>query len=193
LNGLASRSGVNPNAQLAASSFPVLPANDIPTGAWIASPVVTTLGTASVSGAGGGRADLVISLGTTGTVTFGGSFNAPTAQLYLLLGSGFAQGQINVRSLQVEYSQTEPTLKTVDLLGSVSGESGSSAASASYIQPKRLNNYQLNNCPIQSVNCIRIVTLSPPVTNPLRDLQVAPVAQPDDFSITLPDVGEKDY
>jgi hypothetical protein len=51
----------------------------------------------------------------------------------------------------------------------------------------------VNGCPIQSVNCIRIVTLTPPIINPLQDLQVSAPPQPDDFSVTLPDVGEKDY
>jgi hypothetical protein len=140
---------------------------------------------------GGGSAALVIKLTNNGNVTFA-DFIAPTTQLYLNLVSGTATGQIAVKALQVDYAG-QGTQSLVGLHGSVNGASGSSAASASFIQPQPKNNYQVNGCPIQSVNCIRIADLTPPIINPLQDLLVSAPPEPDDFFVTLPDVGEKDY
>ena len=99
---------------------------------------------------------------------------------------------IEVKALQLRYTGTGTAL-TLNLLGAVDGRSGSDAAAASFIQPRQKNNYQVNGCPIQSVNCIRVTTLTVPIINPLKDLEVLQPQQPDDFIITLPDVGEKDY
>ena len=55
------------------------------------------------------------------------------------------------------------------------------------------NNYQLNGCPIQSTNCIRISTLSIPVINPFKDLQLLTTQETADIEVALPDVAERDY
>jgi hypothetical protein len=144
------------------------------------------------TGAGGGVSQLVIALTSpTGTVTFG-NFNNTKTQLYLGLGTGFAAGQIEVDTLQVEYTPPGTAL-TINLTGTVNAQGGSTAASASFIQPLTKENYQVNGCPIESTSCIHITTLSLPTINPLKDLEVSTPEQADDILIILPDVGDRDY
>ena len=55
------------------------------------------------------------------------------------------------------------------------------------------NNYQINGCPISSVNCIKFTGLTVPVTNPLQDVAFGDMLSLSDIDIMLPDVAERDY
>jgi hypothetical protein len=114
------------------------------------------------------------------------------ADLFLVMQTGSASGTINVASLHLMY-QSNGTTDQVDLMGTVDGQTGTNAATASFIDPLERLNYILNGCPIESSSCIRITTLQVPVTNPLRDIQFGPTPPPEDVNIMLPDVGERDY
>jgi filamentous hemagglutinin family protein len=203
--GVEGNPALNPNQPLAAGAFP----SDVSIGAWLSGSTIIVAPGAQVNGAGGGAAQLVISLTSpTGSVTFD-NFNSPATQLYLNLGTGFAAGQIAVAALQVQYAQPG-TSATIDLTGTVDGKTGDAAAEASFIQPQVRVNYQLNGCSIGSANCGVIIptlpqTLPLPVVtaflnisplffiDPLKDLEVETPQQADDILIILPDVGERDY
>jgi filamentous hemagglutinin family protein len=188
LAGVKPDPSLNPLFKLAQGAFPSNPA----IGAWIIGSNIVVAPNVLVTGAGGGASELVIVLTNPhGLVSFG-NFNNPSTELYLNLSTGLAAGQIAVKALQVKYAPPG-TSQTINLLGTVNGQSGSTAASASFIQPKEKNNYQINGCPIGSANCIQITTIVLPVVNPLKDLEVSTPDQPDDILIILPDVGDRDY
>ena len=179
---------LDPHLKLAPGTFP----SNTSIGAWISASTIVVAPSAVVTGAGGGRSQLVIALTSpNGTVTFA-DFDNQKTQLYLDLGTGFASGQIEVDALQVEYTQPGTTA-TINLIGTVNGQSGTNAAFSSFIRPIQKQNYQVNGCPIQSTSCIRITTLSLPTINPLKDLEVETPRPADDILVILPDVGERDY
>jgi filamentous hemagglutinin family protein len=120
-----------------------------------------------------------------------GVFRQPQAKLFLSLGSGTASGEVHVAGLQVSY--TTATTKTINLIGSVGGVSGQNAASGAHITPQHKNNYQINGCPISSVNCVQFTSLTVPVTNPLRDVQLGFMEYQGDADSVLPDVADRDY
>jgi filamentous hemagglutinin family protein len=119
------------------------------------------------------------------------SFDQPTVKLFLALASGTATGQVDVAGLQVSY--TTATTKTIDLTGIVRSVPGALAAAASQIAPLPKNNYQINGCPISSVNCIKFTGLTVPVTNPLQDVALDWMQFIYDADSVLPDVAERDY
>jgi filamentous hemagglutinin family protein len=139
---------------------------------------------------GGGYPEIKVTLLNGGTALF--NVNAPNAKLDLIAVTGAAAGTIDVADLLVQYTRPG-TQSEVNLTGSVAGKSGSYAASASFIEPARQNNYLLNGCPIESVNCVRITNLTPPVLNPIRDIQPGQADWPTDTDTVLPDVAERDY
>ncbi len=188
LAGVKPDPALNPLFKLAQGAFPSNPA----IGAWVIGSNIIVAPNVLVTGAGGGLSELVIVLSDPhGLVSFG-NFNNQSTELYLNLSTGLAAGQIAVKALQVQYA-APGTSQTINLIGTVDGQSGSTAASASFIQPKEKNNYQVNGCPIGSANCIQITTIVLPVVNPLKDLEVSTPDQPDDILIILPDVGDRDY
>jgi hypothetical protein len=131
-------------------------------------------------------------LPATGTGNVGlGDFQQPNVKLFLNLGAGTATGQVNIAGLQLTYAQA--TTLTVRLTGTIGGIAGQTAASGSHISPLPSNNYQINGCPISSVNCIKFTGLTVPVTNPLQDVAFGDVLSLSDIDITLPDVAERDY
>ncbi len=187
-SGVDTDPALNPQFRLAQGAFP----SNLSIGAWLSGSTIAVAPSAVITGAGGGPSQLVVMLTTpNGAVNFG-NFNNQKTELYLDLGTGFASGQIEVATLQVEYAPPG-TFALINLLGTVNGQSGSTAASASFIQPLRNNKYQVNGCPIESTSCIRITTLTLPVINPLKDLEVETPLPSDEILIILPDVGDRDY
>ncbi|MBS0558721.1 MAG: filamentous hemagglutinin N-terminal domain-containing protein [Proteobacteria bacterium] len=191
LTGIGGNPGIDPAKRLTIGEFPRNP--DAP-GAWILGRDVALTSAALIEPGGGAPAALTVNLSGGGSVAFGagGSFNNPALQLFLNLNTGTAAGEINVDTLQVAYLAGGSRDNTL-LTGTVGGLSGSSAATASFIQPFPKNNYQVNGCPIQSSNCIRISTLSIPVVNPFKDLQLLASQDVSDIDVVLPDVAERDY
>ena len=193
LAGLGS-SGINPNQSVATvNQFPAATG----LGAFLtAATGINMNAPASVTGgAGTAFPDLTLVSNTAGPVVFGGAggvFDAPTASLWIkLLDRGAMSGSLNVKGLHAFY---DPAIQEqVSLSGSINGLGGSSAASAAFILPQARSNYLFNGCPIQSVNCIQITTLSVPVTNPARDVQFGRIQPPSDVQNLLPDVADRDY
>jgi hypothetical protein len=128
----------------------------------------------------------------SGTVALG-NFQQPMVKLFLDLASGTASGQVNIAGLQVSYDLAAPTQTTIDLTGVVGGISGQATAGDSHISSKPRNNFQINGCPISSVNCIHFTGLSVPVTNPLQDVGLGDMQSLYDSDSVLPDVAERDY
>jgi filamentous hemagglutinin family protein len=189
-------SGVGPGSTspLRAEAFPLIsnpPAifrSPVPAGIYLVAPDITV------------SANPVVSTGSTINWTFAltgsgrlalGDFRQPNVKLFLDLASGSASGNVNVAGLQVRF--TTATNVTVNLTGSVGGISGPIAASDSHISPLPKNNYQINGCPISSVNCIKFTGLTVPVTNPLQDVQMGQMQLLSDIDMILPDVAERDY
>jgi filamentous hemagglutinin family protein len=186
--GIRPDPSLDPHFRLKQGAFP----SNMSIGAWISGSVIAVAPTAQVLGAGGGLSQLVVRLTNPGGTVDFANFQNPLTQLYLDLGTGFAAGQIAVDALQVQYV-VPGTTQTIDLSGTVNGQSGSTAASASFILPLQKENYQVNGCPIESANCVQITTLTLPVINPLKDLEISTPDQADDILIILPDVGDRDY
>ncbi|HEY4171518.1 MAG TPA: hypothetical protein VGM42_00715, partial [Rhodopila sp.] len=126
----------------------------------------------------------------TGVVSLG-DFQQPKVNLFLSLGDGTATGRVDIAGLQITYATG--SAMTVRLTGVVGGIAGQTAASSGHISPSPSNNYQLNGCPVSSVNCIRFTALTVPVTNPLQDVEFGDMLALSDIDIILPDVAERDY
>jgi hypothetical protein len=126
----------------------------------------------------------------TGVVALG-DFQQPKVKLFLSLGAGTATGQVNIAGLQITYAKAATI--TVRLTGVIGGIAGQTAASGSHISPLPSNDYQINGCPISSVNCLKFTNLTVPVTNPLQDVEFGDMLPLSDIDIILPDVAERDY
>ena len=171
-----------------ASNPPAVFRSPLPAGIYLVGSGFTVAANPTVST--GYIIDWTFALSGSGNVGLG-TFLQPKVALFLDLGTGTATGRIDVAGLQIRY--TTPTKVTVDLSGTVGGISGPYAASASHIQSLPKNNYQINGCPISSVNCVRFTGLTVPVTNPLHDVDFGDLLPIPDIDIILPDVAERDY
>jgi hypothetical protein len=125
-----------------------------------------------------------------GGITVNGLLEAPATDVTFDLGNGGrASGLINVRNLMVL-----GTNGTTELEGTVRGFDGSVAASVAVIGPRVEPKYQINGCPIGSVNCILLIVQIPVVTDPLKELGVSTSRDnPDDPDIYVPNVAERDF
>jgi hypothetical protein len=119
--------------------------------------------------------------GLTGTGTW----------LILGLQTGQATGSTFVQNLDV--IQTGGSGST-QLTGTVGGFSGPAAAGAAGIQPGPGSNFRFNSCPIASVNCVLVSALAIPTANPLNDINVGSLYNPNDQDdLLLPIVSDQDY
>ena len=124
---------------------------------------------------------------STGAIEFGnvGGLAAPNTWLIMTLGQNAkATGLINVADLDVVASAQGAS---VALNGSVSNLIGNAAAGAAHIVPSTNAAFQVNGCPIASVNCVLLTTQGIPAVSPLRDLTFGSAAPPgDDDDLLLP-------
>jgi hypothetical protein len=112
---------------------------------------------------------------------------------WLILGlqTGQATGSTFVQNLDV--IQTGGSGST-QLTGTVGGFSGPAAAGAAGIQPGPGSNFRFNSCPIASVNCVLVSALAIPTANPLNDINVGSLYNPNDQDdLLLPIVSDQDY
>lgn len=123
-----------------------------------------------------------------------GLFYAPDAQLFLNLGAtGVATGNIDVAGLNIYYAGNMPAGGST-LTGKVAGRTGSAAAATGFIHANAAVNYQVNGCPIQSINCILLSPVVVPLGSPIHDIDVRPARRrEDDDDLILPNVAEQDY
>jgi hypothetical protein len=118
----------------------------------------------------------ILRIDVTGDITFAaiGGLQAPTGALDVVFG--LASGRAT-------------------LTGTVNGLVGQAAAAAGFIGPFGNPTFQLNNCPIHSVNCVLLPIEGVPQANPLQDIVFGSLFHPDDDDddLVLPIVSDKDY
>jgi len=132
------------------------------------------------------------------------NLNAPGLPVFMLLNGGTASGTITASRLGVYGlpGATLPDGRSVNLLGSLGGVFGESAARFANLgsqtgtqpSPLALDLYRFNNCVLSSVNCVVPTFLQLP-TIPLINSVILGVQQPafDDRDVLLPNVAEKDF
>jgi hypothetical protein len=115
-----------------------------------------------------------------------------TGWVILSLTSGAsATGAVDVNNLDAVFAGS--TAGTA-LTGSVHGLSGNAAAGAANISPGTNSTFQINGCPISSVNCVLITTQGIPAASPLRDFTIGSVFNPtDEDDLLLPLVSDEVY
>ena len=152
-------------------------------------------GTTFVSpGFGASQATIRVDLTSgTGTAQFGTLFSAQQGNLIVDIGGGsIPSGNINVRSLFVIYSGTGVGAGTVNLNGTIGGQTGTAAASAAQISPAATQNFRINSCALASVNCVVLRAQALPVGNPLKELSLSFFREQDDDSeLVVPNVSDQ--
>ncbi|HEY2616771.1 MAG TPA: hypothetical protein VGI78_05480, partial [Acetobacteraceae bacterium] len=150
-------------------------------------------GSSTILGFGGGPAILRINANRDANITFDpvAGLQGTNTWLILNIGTGKLSGQIHVKNLDVIHNgQTG----SANLSGSVTGLSGPAAAGAAGIQPNPNANFRINSCPIGSVNCVLLPTQGVPTANPLNDINIGTLFNPnDDDDLLLPIVSDQDY
>ena len=140
--------------------------------------------------------------GTGGTIAFnpqtGGmsGLYGPTTQLLLNLNTrGRATGNITVAGLNIYYYGSTPGAGGGSTLtGSVDGRTGSAAAASGFVHSLPGVNYELNDCPVQSLSCVLLSPIIVPLGSPVQDVEVAVAhRRQDDDDLILPNVAEQDY
>jgi filamentous hemagglutinin family protein len=150
-------------------------------------------GTATVLPLDGPQATMQLTITGTGAATFEKLY-APSTQLLLsLLRGGSAKGRIDVAGLNVFFTPgLKPRIPTL-LTGRVGKYTGTAAAGAGFSHARANINYQVNGCPIQSLNCVLLSPVVVPVVDPVQDYFVGTTRHRHDDDDALPNVGEADY
>jgi hypothetical protein len=149
-------------------------------------------GTSTIRGSNGPSVLRINAIGGA-NITFDKTAGLQGTNTWLILdiGSGKATGQITVKDLDVIQNGQGGS---AGLTGTVTGLTGSAAAGASGIQPVPNSNFQINSCPIHSVSCVLLPTLAVPVQNPLNDIDIGTLFNPnEDQDLLLPIVSDQDY
>jgi hypothetical protein len=153
----------------------------------------TEQGTSTVLGIGGGPSVLRINATGSANITFDPLAGLQGANTWLILdvGSGMVTGQIHVKDLDVIHTGVAGS---ANLTGTVADLSGPSASGASGIQPSPNSSFRINSCPISSVNCVLLPTQGVPTANPLNDINIGTLFNPnDEDDLLLPIVSDQDY
>ena len=137
----------------------------------------------------------ILRIEATGDITFAaiGGLQAPATWLILgVQGGGTATGNFASGALDVVFGNASGR---ATLTGTVNGLVGQAAAAAGFIGPFGNPTFQLNNCPIHSVNCVLLPIEGAPRANPLQDIVFGSLFHPDDDDddLLLPIVSDKDY
>lgn len=153
----------------------------------------TQQGTSTILGIGGGPNVLRIDATGNANITFDpvAGLQGKSTWLIVDVANGTISGQVTVKNLDVILSgQTG----SANLTGTVTGLTGPTTAGASHIQPSPNSNFRINGCPIQSVTCVLLPSESVPVANPLNDIDIGTLSNPnEDQDLLLPIVSDQDY
>ncbi len=149
----------------------------------------------TVTGLAGQNQLPTIGITSTGTVAFGTSgLAAPTSWLILdLVGTDAkSTGAINVNHLDAIFSPQGAA--GTALTGMVNGLSGNAAAGAANIAPGTNASFQVNGCPIASINCVLLTTQGIPAASPLNNFVIGSIFDPtDEDDLLLPLVSDEVY
>jgi filamentous hemagglutinin family protein len=148
--------------------------------------VFQQLGTTVINPSGGDG--LRIQANGAGVVSLG-NLEAPGISLILDAGVGQSVGTLDVGGLAIVGNSG-----SADLTGVVNGFSGKVAARVSLIDPAPNRNYQINACPLQSVNCTVLSVQTVPVPTLSNDITIGAITDNrDDPDLLLPNVANRDY
>jgi filamentous hemagglutinin family protein len=160
-------------------------------GAFLTAGSFAQLGTSFVQGSPSILEINVSSGGGNVSFSTASGLRAPNTWLVLVMGSGQATGNVQVANLDV-FRQSNAG--STSLFGSVATLSGVAAAGVSGIQPSPNTKFQFNACPIQSVNCVLLPTAPVPTANPLNDISIGTLYNPDEQDeLLLPIVTDQEY
>jgi len=162
-------------------------------GVFLDSAAFQQTGTSSVNPLSDTAATMQVKIEGRGSAQFA-SLVAPKTQLLLVLeGGGNATGSIDVAGLNIYYTLGVTPLKPVSLLGTVGGDGGYGAAAVGFSHHVANINYQINGCPIESINCVLLSPLVVPVVDPVNDYAEGTQRKRRRDDDALPNVGEEDY
>jgi filamentous hemagglutinin family protein len=197
-NGNAVQTGSNATIHGATNSIaiaaPLKPGNGA-LGVYVDTASFQQTGSSSVAAipGTGPSATMQVTVEGRGTAKFN-SLAAPTAQLLLVLEhGGTAGGLIDVAGLNIYYTTGIIPVAPVTLQGIVGGRSGFAAAAVGFSHHLPDVNYQINACPIESINCILLSPLLVPVVDPVNDYAEGTQRKRHQDDDALPNVGEEDY
>jgi hypothetical protein len=173
----------------------MIPTSQLPTaatddGAYITAGSFVQSGRSTVSGLTGPSS--ILRIDVTGKLTLDPNVGLQAPQTWLIFGlaGGQATGNIVVGGLDIAHIGSAGATLT----GSVNKLGGSAAAGASNIEPQANPSFRFNSCPIHSVNCVLLPTQGVPQSNPLQDLYLGSLFDPDDQDdLLLPIVSDQDY
>ena len=150
-------------------------------------------GTSTVDPLAGKSATFQVTIEGRGSAKFN-DLLAPSSQLLLVLEhGGTANGQIDVAGLNVFYTQGTTPIAPVKLTGFVGARGGFAAAAVGFSHHLPDVNYQVNGCPIQSINCVLLSPLIVPIVDPVNDYAEGTQRKRHSDDDALPNVGEEDY
>ena len=195
-NGTVVRTGSNASIQGATKSIsipaPLTPGHGA-LGVYLDTASFQQTGTSTVSAITGNAATMQVTVEGHGNATFN-SLIAPDAQLLLVLEQGgTAGGLIDVAGLNIYYTTGIIPIAPVSLHGSVGGLGGFAAATVGFSHHLPNVDYQINSCPIQSINCILLSPLLVPIVDPVNDYAEGTQRKRHQDDDALPNVGEEDY
>jgi hypothetical protein len=121
----------------------------------------------------------------------GGIVGLDTWLILAMSNGSRTTGNIDVASLDVVFTGVAGG---TSLTGIVGGLGGDEAAGAADLSPVANSVFQINGCPIGSVNCVLITTASIPAAPPLRDIFIGTISNPtDEEDLLLPLVSDQEY
>lgn len=176
-------------------SLTTFPTSDTTEGAYLTVGNFLQVGTSIVQGFGdiANPNILRISVAGAGGIVFSkvGGLQGSNTWLILDIDSGLASGNVFVRSLDVNRTGTTGA---TELVGTIAGVKGPAAAGAAGITPTPSSNFRFNSCPIHSVNCVLLTAQAIPTANPLNDIAIGSLYNPNDQDdLLLPIVSDQDY
>ncbi|HET7880648.1 MAG TPA: hypothetical protein VFL55_07155, partial [Acetobacteraceae bacterium] len=183
-----------PSGTFAEADFPPAPRFSTQGAYLTTSGGFTQHGTSTTQGIGGGANILRINALGSANIVFDPFLGLQGAQTWLILqiGSGRAIGQAHVQNLDVLTNGGQAGAS--NLTGSVTGLSGPAAAGVAGIAPSPNNNFRFNQCQIASVSCILLPGEAVPTANPLNDIDIGRLFNPNqDEDLLLPIVSDQDY
>jgi filamentous hemagglutinin family protein len=150
-------------------------------------------GTSTVDPLAGALATMQLTIEGKGAARFANLVGPSTELLLVLRGGGSTTGEVDVGGLNVYYSPGNTPSQAVNLFGSVGGRFGDAASASGFSHVFSNINYQINGCPIQSVDCILLSPVLVPVQDPVNDYAEGTQRKRHQDDDALPNVGEEDY